>query len=310
MTGALNSRSNRHKLIGSSNRSQLTSSCFTASYFQSDRESSRNTMTECQAICATGTSGYFVIRFSVDQCVSAKMIMEPPAGTLSVGDACIVRWSDGCRYESQVLRIAPDYATAKRYEAEQLPASPPPKKAKLDATEQLPASYQPKKAKLDGIYKAQKKKTTPSKKREAPPPSKKEAPPPPKRKNESDKFTMEVGSPPLLRKPAPPFPEVPPPKEPGPPSPKLPLPLPKKLAEWYLAPNTLDYTVPPPENKKMGVDGEGTSLDSSTSGSDVILCSEENIITVNVNSSTQIDTSAQADLMPSCTCKCDLVMEN
>ena len=86
---------------------------------------------------ATGAS-YFVVKFSEDQCISAipsKKIVELAAGALATGDSCVVRWTDGCRYETKVLEIAQDYATSKRYERqhleEQSPAPPPRKKAKL-----------------------------------------------------------------------------------------------------------------------------------------------------------------------------------
>ena len=80
---------------------------------------------------ATGAS-YFVVKFSEDQCISAipsKRIVEPAAGALATGDSCVVRWTDGCRYEIKVLEIAQYYTTAKRYERqhleEQSPAPPP-----------------------------------------------------------------------------------------------------------------------------------------------------------------------------------------
>ena len=80
--------------------------------------------TEHQAVRALiGSTGYFIVKFKVDDCVCAiptKMVIEPPAGTLSIGDGCIVRWSDGCRYETTVLKWTKDYATAKRYEREAL----------------------------------------------------------------------------------------------------------------------------------------------------------------------------------------------
>ena len=95
-------------------------------------------MTERQAVKASGAAGYFVIQFLVNKCVSytpAKNVLEPPSGSLSEGDACVIRWSDGCRYEATVLREAVDYATAKRLEKEELqklesskPKSPPAKK--------------------------------------------------------------------------------------------------------------------------------------------------------------------------------------
>ena len=117
-------------------------------------------MTERQAIRATGTSGYFVVRFFEDQCVSAvpaKMIVEPPAGTLTVGSTCIVRWSDGCRYETEVLKIFADYAPAKRYEADQVPPSPP-SKTKGKKTKALGRKLLKKK-----VTTIKKERTTPSK---------------------------------------------------------------------------------------------------------------------------------------------------
>ena len=79
-------------------------------------------MIDCQnlpaAVHATGAS-YFVVKFSEDQCISvilSKTIVEPAAGALATGDSCIVRWTDGCWYETKVLEIAQDYTTAKRYE--------------------------------------------------------------------------------------------------------------------------------------------------------------------------------------------------
>ena len=230
-------------------------------------------MTERQAIRATGTSAYFIVRFFADQCVSAvpaKTIVEPPPGTLTVSDTCIVRWSDGCRYETEVLKIAKDYATAKRYEAEQVSASPPSKS-------------KGKKVKAGGKWKLQKEKS--------PPASKKSRPPPPKRKKDADKFTIEVGSPP--------------PKKTAPPSLDI-----QHPAEWYLAPNTLDFTLPPPTEDKSGCSDVSFSSFSSTSDSDMILHSEESIITVDIDSSTQpstVETGTQTDLMSSC--KCDQVME-
>ena len=66
------------------------------------------------AVQATGAS-YFVVKFFEDQCISAilsKRIIEPAAGALATGDSCVVCWTDGCRYETEVLEIAQDYATA------------------------------------------------------------------------------------------------------------------------------------------------------------------------------------------------------
>ena len=91
--------------------------------------------TDCQKLLATvqatGAS-YFVIKFSEDQCISAipsKRIVEPAAGALATGDCCVIRWTDGCWYETKVLKIVQYYATAKRYERqhleEQSPAPPP-----------------------------------------------------------------------------------------------------------------------------------------------------------------------------------------
>ena len=57
------------------------------------------------AVQATGAS-YFIVKFSEDQCISAipsKRIIEPAAGALATGDSCVVRWTDGCRYEIKVL---------------------------------------------------------------------------------------------------------------------------------------------------------------------------------------------------------------
>ena len=74
------------------------------------------------AVQATGAS-YFIIKFSEDQCISAipsKRIVEPAAGALATGDSCVVRWTDGCRYETKVLEIAQDYATAKMFERQHL----------------------------------------------------------------------------------------------------------------------------------------------------------------------------------------------
>ena len=67
------------------------------------------------AVQATGAS-YFVIKFSEDQCIFAipsKRIVEPAAGALATGDSCVICWTGGCRYETKVLEIAQDYATAK-----------------------------------------------------------------------------------------------------------------------------------------------------------------------------------------------------
>lgn len=100
----------------------------------------RVTMTDRQnflfMVQATSAS-YFVVKFSEDQCISAipsTMIIEPAAGALATDDSCVVHWTNDCQYETKVLKIADDYATAKRYERyyleEQSPA-PPPRKATL-----------------------------------------------------------------------------------------------------------------------------------------------------------------------------------
>ena len=82
--------------------------------------------TDCQKLLATvqatGAS-YFVVKFSEDQCISAipsKRIVELATGALANGDSCVVRWTDGCRYEIKVLEITQAYATAKRYERQHL----------------------------------------------------------------------------------------------------------------------------------------------------------------------------------------------
>ena len=67
----------------------------------------------------------FPSKFSEDQCIStipSKRIVEPAAGVL---DSCIVRWTDGCRYEIKVLEIAQDYATAEMYERQHLEEQSP-----------------------------------------------------------------------------------------------------------------------------------------------------------------------------------------
>ena len=72
---------------------------------------------------ATGTV-YFAVKFSEDQCISvipSKMIVEPAAGALAIGDSYVVRWTDGRWYETKVLEITQDYATAKKqYERQHL----------------------------------------------------------------------------------------------------------------------------------------------------------------------------------------------
>ena len=136
------------------------------------------------AVQTTGAN-YFVVKFSEDQCISAipsKRIVEPAAGALATGDSCVVRWTDGCRYETKVLEITQDYATAKRYKRqhleEQSPAPPLQKKAKLakQGTASIAVkgkSKQPSKMKRKGN-------NLPL--------------PPPKRRKENDKFVMKVGS--------------------------------------------------------------------------------------------------------------------
>lgn len=49
---------------------------------------------------------------------SQDMVLEQPATTLSSGDDCVIRWSDGCHYEAEVLRSVSDYVTVKRIEKE------------------------------------------------------------------------------------------------------------------------------------------------------------------------------------------------
>ena len=63
---------------------------------------------ERQAVRALiGSTRYFIVKFKVDDCVCAiptKMVIEHLAGTLSIGNGCIVRWSGGCRYETTILK--------------------------------------------------------------------------------------------------------------------------------------------------------------------------------------------------------------
>ena len=52
-----------------------------------------------------GSASHFVVRFLVDECVGsvpAKRILSPLSSSLSVGDRCKVKWTDG-QYEAIVL---------------------------------------------------------------------------------------------------------------------------------------------------------------------------------------------------------------
>ena len=104
-------------------------------------------MTEQQAIQASGATGYVVIRFCKDRyvcAIPAKMVLEPPA-TLSSGDDCVIRWSDGCCPEAEVLRTVSDYATAKRIEKELI--------KELDAGEESEGTDEPPAKKAKGTDK-------------------------------------------------------------------------------------------------------------------------------------------------------------
>ena len=123
------------------------------------------------AVHATGTI-YFVVKFSENQCISvipSKMIVEPAAGALAIGDSCVVHWTDGRWYETKVLEITQDYTTAKQYERQHLGTASTAIKGK---------NKQPLKMKRKGNNLP---------------------PPPPKPRKENDKFVMEVGSQPPLK---------------------------------------------------------------------------------------------------------------
>ena len=157
-------------------------------------------MTERQAIKKSTTPAYFVVRFHADQLVSSlpkKNILKPNPESLSVRDDCEVKWSNGLRYEATVLKLAKSYQEAKKTERElssqpvpsQLPVSEGPKQHSGSSEPSIP-SPPPKK----------KRKTQERKNKEN---SKPKASP-------SDKFIMDLGSPPpqlSIPLPAPPLPQ-------------------------------------------------------------------------------------------------------
>ena len=54
---------------------------------------------------STDAALYFVVRFLVDECISSvsvKRVLSPPPSSISVGDKCRVKWTDG-DYEAIAL---------------------------------------------------------------------------------------------------------------------------------------------------------------------------------------------------------------
>ena len=52
-----------------------------------------------------GSCSHFVVRFVLDECIStipAKRIVSPAPSSVTVGDSCTVKWTDG-QYEAVVL---------------------------------------------------------------------------------------------------------------------------------------------------------------------------------------------------------------
>ena len=90
---------------------------------------------------------------------------------------------------------------------------------------------------------------------------------------------MEVGSPP--------------PQNPGPP--------PENSTPLYLSPNTLDCTIPPTQDETVdSVHQESSSACSGSNESDVLMHSEENLITI--DSDTSYVTKGTQTESPSCKC--------
>ena len=90
---------------------------------------------------------------------------------------------------------------------------------------------------------------------------------------------MEVGSPP--------------PQNPGPP--------PENSTPWYLSPNTLVCTIPPIQDETVdAVHQESSSACSGSNESDVLIHSEENLITIGSDTS-YVTTRTQTE-SPSCKC--------
>ena len=52
-----------------------------------------------------GSCSHFVVRFVLDECIStipAKRIVSPAPSSVTVGESCTVKWTDG-QYEAVVL---------------------------------------------------------------------------------------------------------------------------------------------------------------------------------------------------------------
>ena len=54
---------------------------------------------------STGSCSHFVVRFVLDECISiipAKRIVNPTPSSITVGESCTVKWTNG-QYEAVML---------------------------------------------------------------------------------------------------------------------------------------------------------------------------------------------------------------